>query len=151
MNHWFTWFIMPGVVILLASQIVYECMKSKPDTSAIAILTTILCIYFIPATVLLMYAKLTVVIDKKGISYGWNIPTKELNVLSWDAIDHCHVITHNCIGNGYKLTKKYGMAYTTKGRQGLQIVTKGGEKILLGTLQANDMKNTLALSGFLTE
>ena len=144
------WIVMGGVLVLLVTQLIYELTKTKPDTSGVAVLIAILCIYFIPVFLMLFYARLTVRIDEKGISYGWNLPTKDLNFIPRENIRVCEVITHPYIGAGYKMTKKYGIVYNTQGRQGLQVITQGGEKILLGTQKPAEMKQRLTNLGILT-
>jgi len=147
----------PGLMLVLAAgllvfsgAILHEVTRAKPDYSSVAALTALLCIYLIPITVLLFYARLITHIDKKGIYYGWTVPTKDLNFIPRENIKSCELITHKFVGYGYKLTKRYGIVYNTQGRQGLQILTHGGEKILLGTLKPAEMQQALTELGLLT-
>ena len=81
-----------------------------------------------------LFLKLTVKINGEGIWYGFNIPDRSLNLLKWEDVEQCEIISYRCIGYGYH--KKHpicGTVYNVKGSQGLLIVTCTGERLLLGT------------------
>jgi hypothetical protein len=104
----------------------------------------ILCFFYvIPITLIIPFVKLVTVIDHEKISYGWNIPTSELNELSIAEIQEWSIIRYRFVGYGYRLSRLYGTVYNVNGDQGLQIVTTSGSKILIGTHHAEQLKAVL--------
>jgi hypothetical protein len=90
------------------------------------------------------FAKLTTKIYEDRIEYGWNIPTKDLNILYWSDVEHTEYLKYGFVGGyGYRLFTKYGTVYNTRGDIGIQIVKKNGEKLLIGTNQPEALKSAL--------
>ena len=85
------------------------------------------------AFLLFIFLKLTVNVSREGIRYGFNIPDRSLNLLKWVDVERCEIISYRFIGYGYRLHPVYGTVYNVKGNQGLLIVTRTGERLLLGT------------------
>ena len=63
--------------------------------------------------------------------------------MPWEDIKSTKVITYKFVGYGLRLGTKYGTIFNIKGSRGLQIELKSGEKVLIGTQQADDMKGLL--------
>jgi hypothetical protein len=146
----FLWVLMFGTFTLLLSILIYqvfsgETIGNKPANNVL--LFGIILIYCLPGILMMFYARLKVRINKDSILYGWNIPTKELNKINWSDVQSCELIQHKFVGYHYKLTKKYGTVYNTKGNTGLHITKKSGEKILLGTLKTNELAAALTKIG----
>lgn len=144
------WFLMLGTFALILFMFIYQVLTgnnvgNKPANTEV--LLGIIIIYYIPGITIMFYARLNVRINKEFIFYGWNIPTKELNKISWTDVHSCELIKHKFVGYGYKLTKKYGIVYNTKGNNGLLITKKSGEKVLLGTLKPNELAEMLNKNG----
>ena len=101
--------------------------------------------YFIcvPSILLVRHTKLVTRIDNNSIYYGWNIPTDELNEIKFVDIASCDVIKYSFVGYGYRISAKYGTVYNTSGNEGLQIITKSGDKILVGTHKSAELADAL--------
>lgn len=84
--------------------------------------------------------KLTTIIDEEKISYGWNLPTAHLNEIRFEEIAQCYVIRYKFVGYGYRISRLYGTVHNLRGNTGLQIVTRSGEKILIGTNKEAELK-----------
>jgi hypothetical protein len=87
--------------------------------------------------------KLTTIIDEEKIRYGWNMPTDDLNEIPLSEIKEWSVIRYGFVGYGYRLSRKYGTIHNLSGNKGLQIVTKSGEKVLIGTHKADNLRAVL--------
>jgi len=88
--------------------------------------------------------KLTTILDEEKISYGWNMPTGELNVINLKDIKEWKVIRYTFVGYGYRLSFKYGSVHNMSGNKGLFIVTDKGEKILIGTQRMEELAKVLS-------
>jgi hypothetical protein len=89
------------------------------------------------------YVRLTTIIDEEKISYGWNVPTKDLNEIPIADIKEWSIIKYRFVGYGYKISRLYGVVYNVSGNRGLQIITRTGEKILIGTIHIRALKEVI--------
>jgi hypothetical protein len=87
--------------------------------------------------------KLTTIIDEEKIRYGWNMPTDELNEIRLEDIKEWSVIRYGFVGYGYRTSRKYGTIHNLSGSKGLQIETRSGEKVLIGTHQADKLSSVI--------
>ena len=138
-------------LLALISLLVYQystgiLVGDKP-MSNLSLLILIFC-YGTPAVLILLYVRLTTIISDESISYGWNIPIKDLNVIKLEAIKSCEVIEYGFVGWGYRITKRYGTVFNVDGSKGLQIETKSGYKVLIGTDHAEELKKMIEEIGF---
>jgi len=146
LNHWLIWTVTLGILFFFVSVLVYQLMSGNQFGDKPAPNGLLICVIFIlliPSVLLLRYAILTVRFDDTTIYYGWNLPTNELNRVNFSEIASCEIITYRFVGYGYRLSLKYGVVYNTSGNKGLWIITKTGEKILLGTHKAAEMAEAL--------
>jgi hypothetical protein len=150
LTSWLIWTITLGILFFFVSILLYQMLTGnkfgdKPAPNELLIV--VILVICIPSVLLIRYTKLTLRIDKDTIYYGWNIPTKELHKIKFADITSCDIITYGFVGYGYKLTTKYGTVYNTSGDKGLQIITKSGEKILIGTHKTTELADTLVKLG----
>jgi hypothetical protein len=139
---WIVWLAMIGTLLVLVAAIIHQIVTGESignHPASNGALIAILLIYYVPAISLMLYARLTVRITNDTIYYGWNIPTKDLNTIKWADVQSSEIITYKYVGHGYRLTKKYGIVYNTKGNKGLLITKKSGEKVLLGSLKIDEL------------
>lgn len=87
--------------------------------------------------------KLTTIIDDEKISYGWNMPTADLNEIKLSDIKEWSVIKYRFVGYGYRLSVKYGTVHNMSGNKGLQIITHSGDKVLVGTQRAEELRSII--------
>ena len=109
-------------------------------------ITLLSIIYFVPAILTFLFVKLTLVVDHEKIMYGWNVPNKDLNEIRFAEISSYSIVEYKFVGYGYRISKVYGTVYNVSGNIGLQIVKNSGERILLGTHRAVELKNVLDLN-----
>jgi hypothetical protein len=107
---------------------------------SLAILSTVLLIIISWAY---KTVKLTTIIDKEKIAYGWNMPTGELNEIPLSQIREWSIIKYSFVGYGYRISQKYGSVHNLSGNKGLLIVTKTGEKVLIGTHKLRELKTLI--------
>lgn len=107
-----------------------------------ALLILMFC-YGVPAVFIVYYVRLTTIISDESISFGWNIPVKDLNIIKLNDISSCNVIEYDFVGWGYRLTRRYGTVYNVDGNKGLQILSKSGTKVLIGTHHADDLRKII--------
>jgi hypothetical protein len=145
-RHWFTWSVILATLALMIGILLYQVFTGNTVGNTPAsngLLLGFIFIYYVPMIALMYYAKLTIHISHEAICFGWNIPNKDLQKIEWKDVAACEIITYRFTGYGYRLTKKYGIVYNTKGNKGLQLVKKSGEKILLGTLKAEELQSAI--------
>jgi hypothetical protein len=72
---------------------------------------------------------------------------RKYRTYKWDEISQISLREYNPLleygGWGYRATIGNGVAYNIRGNQGIQIVTKDGKKILIGTQKPDDVKEVL--------
>lgn len=146
LTTWLPWAVMFGVLALILTILFYQLLTgnefgSKPASNVALI--GIIFLVFLPSLLVMRHAKLIVRIDNNSIYYGWNIPTDELNKISFSNIESCDIINYKTAGYGYTVTKKYGIVYSASGDKGLQIISKSGEKILLSTHKIDELADVL--------
>ncbi len=94
----------------------------------------------VPSLLALLRIKLTTIIDEEKIRFGWNMPTPELNEIRFSDIREWSVIKYDFVGFGYRISEKYGTVHNLSGNRGLFIITRSGEKVLIGTHKLREIK-----------
>jgi hypothetical protein len=133
-------------VITMIFLLVYQLVTEKPlgdqPMTNLSLFILLLC-YGAPVVFISYYVRLTTIISDEKILYGWNIPTKELNEINYSEIKTCTVIEYKFVGWGYRLTRLYGTVYNVDGNKGLQVTTKLGAKVLIGTHHAEELQRII--------
>ncbi len=145
-TSWWLWALMGLGLLMPLLAVIYSFITTTStnfDSKDTILLLGVFLIYNLPILLMLFYARLHTKINKSGIYYGWNMPTKELNFIAWSDVDSCELVQHKFVGYGYKVTKAYGLVYNCSGKHGLWLTKKSGEKILVGTMKVEEMKNCL--------
>lgn len=103
----------------------------------------------IPIVVLILLLKLKTIITAEGITVRFFPLYVFDKTLPWSSIASLHVRKYRPLteygGWGVRFSQKYGLAFTTKGRNGLQIELKNGKKLLIGTQKSEKLKEILPL------
>lgn len=129
--------------------VIFQFFPSEVNTTSIQsgtgeIVFTIIMLAFAGFMFCLFYfLKLTTRIYEDRIEYGWNIPTSELNIVYWNEVKSIDMLNYSFVGYGYRLFTAYGTVYNTKGDFGIQIVKKNGEKLLIGSNKADELKKNV--------
>src|SRR6476620_2384503 len=141
---WSCVLIIPAVVML--SLFIYQLASGTlvGDRPMSNLSLGILCIcYIVPVCLIFPYVNLTLIIDEQKITYGWNVPIKDYNVIEISNIKEWSVIKYRFVGYGYRISRLYGNVYNLSGNKGLQIITKNDEKVLIGTLHPEQLKEVI--------
>lgn len=111
----------------------YQAVKSvELGVSFWVLMLVILCLVGI---------RLNVTIDETGIQLKF-FPFVRHKVWKWTDMDHVYVTEYSLLdygGWGYRVGRE-GIAYTTKGRYGIQLVLKNGRKVLIGIQDPERLK-----------
>ena len=87
-------------------------------------------------------------IDSNGISFHFFPLHLKYRVYNWDEIETVYLRKYDPVsdygGWGIRYSFKEGMAFTTVGNIGLQIVLKNGKKVLIGTQKNGEIKTLFA-------
>jgi hypothetical protein len=137
-------------VLIFVSVLSYQLFTGEPvgtNPMSNLSLTILSLLVLIPASWAWLRVKLTTIIDEEKIAYGWNMPTAELNEIRLQDIKEWSVISYSFVGYGFRLSRKYGSIHNLSGSKGLQIITRSGERILIGTHQAEKLKDVLQKAG----
>lgn len=92
-----------------------------------------------------LFMSLKLTIDQDGILINF-LPFAFNKRWKWEDMDSVSVEEYSLMdygGWGYRLSSK-GTAYTTKGKFGIQIVTKSKKRYLIGTQNPEDVKSVLS-------
>jgi len=85
------------------------------------------------------FKSLVIEIDEQGIILKEK-PSKAEILCKWDSIDQVHVRHYKYGIGGMRSSTKNGMAYNLKGKAGIQIIFKSGEKIQIGIQNIEEAK-----------
>lgn len=83
-------------------------------------------------------------IDKQGI-YIKFIPFVWNKMIPWDQVDKAYGRTYTLMdfgGWGYRFSSQ-GVAYNAKGKHGLQLILKNGDRIMIGTQKPQEIEEIL--------
>jgi hypothetical protein len=141
---WLAALIIPVVSILgvLSIQLITgEPVGNKPMSNLALFILGIF--YFVPTVFVITSVRMETVVDDEKISFGWNIPSNDLNTILLSEIKELSIVEYKFVGYGYHLTKRYGIVYNVMGKKGLQIVKRSGEKILIGTRKADEVREVI--------
>lgn len=101
-----------------------------------------------PVILLLILMRIVTVINHEGVSIRYFPIYISEKKIKWDDIDNIYVRTYKPIvefgGWGIRISKMNGMAFTTKGKYGIQIVFKNGKKLLVGTQKPHEVQEIIA-------
>lgn len=138
-TQWWVWLILLVIMsgILIGSYIDYNSFSELDITNNHdPIIPTILILLMI---VLFLVLKLTTEIDQIGIKMNLFPFVKKR--ADWEDIDTAEVINYGFVGGwGIRLWTKYGTVYNIKGKMGLAITLKNGDKFLIGTQKEEELR-----------
>ncbi|MFD2552796.1 hypothetical protein [Sphingobacterium tabacisoli] len=123
------------IILLIACRDVYQDYKNTGEwmlNVGVWIIVPVL-LYFI-------FSRLCTTIDNKGVEISF-IPFAWRKRWNWDSIGNIEVRKYDLIefgGWGYRVGRS-GVAYTCKGRYGIQMELKNGKKVLIGTQKQDEV------------
>lgn len=90
--------------------------------------------------------RLNVFIDESGIRIKF-FPFVMNKKWDWADVQTATIVEYILMdygGWGYRVSRKKGVAYTTKGKYGIQLVLKNGNRLLIGTQQPEEVSALLS-------
>ncbi|TCP24250.1 hypothetical protein EV195_10652 [Tenacibaculum skagerrakense] len=95
--------------------------------------------------------KLTTKIDEKGVHYKFSPMHFSFKLIKWNEMEKVYTRKYDALSEyggwgckgGIFWKKENGVAYNVSGDEGLQIITKEGKKILIGTQQINKVNQCI--------
>ena len=143
--------ILVGVSLLVPLVLILKEWSEKADKSIQANIELLVTLGIMCLSIsLLLLAQLKTRIDNKGILLQFFPFHRKPRVIAWEEIDKVFVRKYDAIteygGWGLKgglFPRKRGVAYNVSGYIGIQIVTKKGKKILIGTNQEEKVKQAI--------
>lgn len=148
--HWFwmlVWILAwPGVTVYAIVQQVFMGIPfgnhPAPD-----IALYIFFILGILGTWLFNRFNLLLEVDKEGVHYAFKPLHKIKQDIKWDEIDKCYVRKYKPMreygGWGWRYGCRGGRAFNMSGNMGLQVETKDGKKILIGTRRPDELQKVI--------
>ena len=144
LNKWLLAAIYVFLLLLLCFQvgISIDLLLKSPHLVVITSLPVLL------ALALIYFTKLKTEIDDEGIHITFSPYMLKKRSYLWEDIASGEIRKYKPLkeygGWGIKFGLKSGMSYTMRGNMGIQIVTKEGKKVLIGTQKSEEVAGILA-------
>lgn len=140
-SQWWLWLLLFLVVSNLVREFLNGTVEEKQALFFSALTLTL-------TSVLFGIMKLETLIDTNGISvrfFPFHLKKKHFN---WDQLESCSIRTYKPVieYGGWGIRKTFsgkGTAYNVKGKVGLQLVFKNGDRLLIGTQKAEELNEVL--------
>lgn len=140
-SQWWLWLLLLLVVSNLVREFINGTAEEKDALFFSAFTLTL-------TSVLFGVMKLETTIDSDGIAvrfFPFHFKKKHFN---WDQLESCFIRTYNPIieYGGWGIRKTFtgkGTAYNVKGKKGLQLIFNNGDRLLIGTQKAEELKEVL--------
>jgi hypothetical protein len=140
-SQWWLWLLLLLVVSNLVREFLNGTVEEKQALFFSALILTL-------TSVLFGIMKLETSIDINGISvrfFPFHLKKKHFN---WDQLEICSIRTYKPVieYGGWGIRKTFsgkGTAYNVKGKVGLQLVFKNGDRLLIGTQKAEELNEVL--------
>lgn len=135
-NRWLN-LLLAVLFILELYFLVQNIQELKTSVVIASVILVLLMVY-------ILTVRLTLRIDKEGLQLNF-FPFANPKRWSWEEIQTLKVIEYSIFdygGWGYRIGRG-GVAYTTKGRFGIQIILQNNKKILIGTQNPQQVKEFL--------
>ncbi|HHH54139.1 MAG TPA: hypothetical protein ENK91_10805 [Bacteroidetes bacterium] len=142
-TQWWLWLILIGIgfipIIGLYKQLVLKQFFGDNPMSDFGLIVFSLIIFLIIGMFFLI--ALETEMSDTGIKMKF-IPFVEKRI-KWNEIKNAELIKYGFSGFGIRISLKYGTIYNMKGKYGLFIELKNGEKILIGTQKEKELKEII--------
>ncbi len=139
-SQWWLWIILIGIGIIpiigLYKQLILKQIFGDNPMSDFGLIVFSFFIFLIIGIFFLI--TLETRITNEGIQMKF-IPFVQKRI-RWDEIKNAELVKYGFSGFGIRISLKYGTIYNIKGKNGLFIELKNGEKILIGTQKQNELK-----------
>jgi hypothetical protein len=144
-TQWYIWlFPMLGFAVWLYAFVMQVVLNQVIGTRPATNIEIIL-VGFLPISLLILfnYIKLKTIISNEALHVILTpFCSKKIKLID---IQDIKIIKYDFVGFGCRFGSKYGVVYIINGNLGLQIITKYGERFLVGSQKIDDIKNHLNL------
>ena len=148
-SQWWIWVILVGLNAMSWYAAYQQLVLEQPfgnnpmsDTGLFALIgfVTLFSLFF-------LFMRLETEINKEGIYVRFYPFHLQYRFFSWDEMKEVHVRKYSPImeygGWGLRYSFSKGRAWNMSGNMGLQIVLKGGKKLLIGTRKPSELEEVL--------
>lgn len=95
-------------------------------------------ILFFIALLFFVYSHFETLINEQGVAYRWVPFNRTLKIIPWENISRAEIITYGFVGRGMRASKGLKI-YSFKGDQGLELLLKNGNRIVIGTQNVREL------------
>ena len=149
-NQPWLWILIGGVTIFMVYIIFKQLVEGIPVGNNPAPDVVLVITLLLMGGILALFAslKLTTEIGQEGVAYRYSPIHRNIHVIPWSDIAAAEVVTYKPIGDYLGWGIRWGRpgkgrAYTVRGNKGLQLELINGKRILIGTQQAEELREAL--------
>ncbi|HET8754032.1 MAG TPA: hypothetical protein VFM59_06690, partial [Salinimicrobium sp.] len=132
---WLFMFIL-AIILIVVGTSYYATANAEDDTAITVSLISIA--IALPLSISLLYLRLETRIDEKGILTVFSPFHFTKKFIPWDNIEDCYIRKYNSSeefgGWGLRGLGRNWKAYNVEGNHGIEIITKDGKNVLIGTM-----------------
>ncbi len=145
-TQWWLWLILVGAMLVPLAICLFDIFTHKATHTTVEIVSGAA----LPAAIIILFRsfRLDTKIDESGVWYRFFPLQGRMGCIVWADVEKAYIKKYNPIldyggwGIRFGLGGK-GKAYNIAGNMGLQLELKTGKKILIGTQQPDEVKETL--------
>ena len=144
------WVSFTGIFVYgIYRQVIHHIPFGSNPMSDTGLMITSIATWILLTAILMLFltARLDTRIDREGIHYRFFPIHKNERHIAWKNISYIRIVSYHPIrqfgGWGIRYGKD-GVAFNVAGKRGLVITRRGGERILIGTQKANELKVVLS-------
>ena len=144
-TQWWLWLIILSINILPLFGIYKQIILGEPfgDKPVSDVGLFLLLVLTAGISFLFYFMQLKTTVSVNGIKMSF-IPFANKD-LSWNEIKSTKVLNYGFVGGwGIRLFTKYGTVYNTKGKMGLAIVLRNGNKFMIGTQKPKELEEFIS-------
>lgn len=146
-DQWYIWVVPIFALGLWTFAFIKQIIFQIPVGDRPASDLEIMLIGLIPISIIALFRfiKLTTEIDGNLLSVClFPFCSKKVSIASIESIEF---LTYKFLGFGCRLGTEYGTVFNVKGNQGFQILTKNGDRFLVGTQKSDEIQALCAKLG----
>lgn len=144
-NRWWLFMIILAVIIIVVGTAYYSTRDAEEGTAVTAsVISLLICV---PLVIALLYLRLETRIDEKGVLTWFKPFGFTRKYFAWEEIDEIYLRNYNPVteygGWGIRGIGQNDKAYNIRGNTGIQIITKEGNRFLIGTHKPKEAEQAI--------
>lgn len=139
-TQWWLWLILIGVGIIPIFGIYQQILVGEPFGDKPMSDTGLLIFTLFTWGLLAMFYFMRLVTEIDPIEIRMNFIPFTKKTVKWSQVKSAKVVDYGFVGYGIRLGSKFGTIYNVKGRMGLAIELKNGNKFLIGTQRSTEIQ-----------